>query len=156
MTEPLPPQSSEAAASPPSFEAALARLETVVHELEEGRIGLAEALARYEEGVILLRQCFGLLESAERQIELLTGVDASGNPIVEPFDDTASTERSEQGVPRSRSRTTAAKILKAGSAPTVSQGSESPNSSSGDSAAANPAAESGPGRNKIDVPRGLF
>jgi exodeoxyribonuclease VII small subunit len=143
MTEPLPPQSSEAAASPPSFEAALARLETVVHELEDGRI-------------VLLRQCFGLLESAERQIELLTGVDASGNPIVEPFDDTASTERSEQGVPRSRSRTTAAKKLKAGSAPTVSQGSESPNSSSGDSAAANPAAESGPGRNKIDVPRGLF
>ena len=121
MTEPLPIQPLETPATPPSFEAALARLETVVHELEEGRIGLAEALARYEEGVILLRQCFGLLESAERQIELLTGVDAAGNPIVEPFDDTASTERAEQGVPRSRSRTATPKKPRPSASPRAEQ-----------------------------------
>jgi len=77
------------AESPPDFEAALARLEGIVHELEEGQIGLAEALARYEEGVRLLKQCYDLLQSAERRIELLTGVDALGQPVTEGFDDSA-------------------------------------------------------------------
>ena len=94
-------------AVPPSFEAALARLEAIVHELEEGRTGLADSLARYEEGVALLRHCFGVLEITERKIELLAGVDAAGNPVVEPFDDTASAERAEQGTARSRSRSAA-------------------------------------------------
>ncbi len=94
------PPSAAGPTAPPDFETALARMEAIVYELEEGRIGLAEALARYEEGVGLLRQCFGLLETAERRIELLTGIDAAGNPIVAPYDDTASAERAEQGTPR--------------------------------------------------------
>jgi exodeoxyribonuclease VII small subunit len=93
---------------PLSFESALARIETIVHELEEGQTGLAESLNRYEEGVRLLRQCYGLLEKAERRIELLVGSDAAGNPVTEPFDDTASIEREQQGAPRSRRRSAAA------------------------------------------------
>ena len=73
----------------PSFEEALQRLEEIVHLLEEGEIGLDEALQRYEEGVKLLRQAYELLTRAERRIELLSGVDAEGNPICEPFDDQA-------------------------------------------------------------------
>ena len=73
----------------PSFEQALARLEAIVHELEDGDVGLAEALSSYETGVKLLRQCHGLLERAERRIELLTRVDASGEATVEPLDDSA-------------------------------------------------------------------
>jgi exodeoxyribonuclease VII small subunit len=159
MTEPLPTTSPDSASGSPSFEAALARLETVVHELEEGRIGLAEALARYEEGVILLRQCFALLESAERQIELLTGVDAAGNPIVEPFDDTASTERAEQGVPRSRSRTATPKKSKATSTPSAEPDVVSSETSSAESSQTSPPGGPpgiAPGRNKMDLPRGLF
>lgn len=71
----------------PSFEEALAQLEAIVHDLEEGSIGLAEALARYEQGVGLLKQCYGLLERAERKIELLTGLDSSGEPITAALDD---------------------------------------------------------------------
>jgi exodeoxyribonuclease VII small subunit len=73
----------------PSFEEALKRLEEIVHLLEEGEIGLDEALARYEEGVKLLRQAYDLLGRAERRIELLSGVDAEGSPIAQPFDDQA-------------------------------------------------------------------
>jgi exodeoxyribonuclease VII small subunit len=73
----------------PNFEKSLERLEEIVHLLEEGKLGLGESLARYEEGVKLLRQSYELLERAERRIELLTGVDAEGNPISEPFDCTA-------------------------------------------------------------------
>jgi exodeoxyribonuclease VII small subunit len=86
----------------PSFEQSLKRLEEVVHLLEEGKIGLNEALACYEEGVKLLRQSYDLLERAERRIELLTGVDAEGNPIAEPFDSTATLQRDEQPQQRSR------------------------------------------------------
>lgn len=70
------------------FEAALAELEEIVHTLEEGEIGLSESLARYEKGVKLLRQCYGMLDGAQRRIELLTAVDAEGRPVAAPVDDT--------------------------------------------------------------------
>ena len=87
----------------PCFEEALEARESVVHDLEEGQIGLTEALARYEEGVKLLRQCYQMLESAERKIELLTRVGAAGEPIVQPFED-QNTSLEEKGRTRSRRR----------------------------------------------------
>lgn len=89
---------------PPSFEQALLQLETIVHELEDGRLGLSEALGRYESGVKLLKQCYTLLENAERRIELLTGMDADGNPVTEAWDDTASVSLEEKAQKRSRRR----------------------------------------------------
>jgi exodeoxyribonuclease VII small subunit len=68
-----------------SFEHSLAELEGVVHDLEEGQLGLAEALSRYEQGVKHLKHCYQLLEAAERKIELLTSVAADGTPVTEPF-----------------------------------------------------------------------
>jgi exodeoxyribonuclease VII small subunit len=88
----------------PTFEDALKRLEEIVHLLEEGEIGLSESLERYEEGVKLLRQSFELLQRAERRIELLSGVDAEGNPVTQPFDDTATFDQEEPGKRRSRRR----------------------------------------------------
>jgi len=81
----------------PTFEQALAKLEGIVHDLEEGDLGLNEALAQYEQGVKLLRQSYDLLEGAERRIELLSGVDADGNPITQPFDDSATLESGDVG-----------------------------------------------------------
>jgi exodeoxyribonuclease VII small subunit len=99
MTQPHQPPSDC-----PTFEEALASLEAIVHDLEEGQIGLAEALARYEQGIKLLRQCFSLLEGAERRIELLSGVDAAGNPVTVPFDDESSLtrEQKDEGATRRR------------------------------------------------------
>ena len=74
---------------PPQFEEAVARLEHIVRALEEGDLGLEEALGRYEEGVKLLRHAHKLLERAERKVELLTGIDEEGRPQTEPFDDRA-------------------------------------------------------------------
>jgi exodeoxyribonuclease VII small subunit len=88
----------------PTFEEALERLQGIVVELEEGRIGLNDALGRYEQGVKLLRHCHDLLEKAERRIELVTGVDAEGTPITAPFDDNATTLE-EKASQRSRRRT---------------------------------------------------
>lgn len=91
-------------AEQPTFEQALARLETVVRDLEEGQIGLDEALARYERGVKLLRHCQTLLDRAERQIALVSGLDADGKPVCTPLDD-AVTSLEEKARSRSRRRT---------------------------------------------------
>ena len=87
--------SPEETAKGPSFEQSLERLEEIVRQLEEGDLGLDEAMRRYEEGVKLLRQSYDLLEKTERKIELLSGFDAEGNPVTRPFDDTATFGREE-------------------------------------------------------------
>ena len=43
-----------------SFEQALAEIERLVRELEEGQTGLEESLSRYERGVGLLNRVGGL------------------------------------------------------------------------------------------------
>jgi exodeoxyribonuclease VII small subunit len=77
----------EKPAQPPDFERSLERLEEIVHQLEDGQLGLSDALGRYEEGVKLLRQAYELLAGAQRKIELLSGVDAKGNLITRPLED---------------------------------------------------------------------
>ena len=72
-----------------SFEDQLAALQQIVSALESGQLGLEDSLARFEEGIGLLRQCQERLNSARQQIELLTGFDAAGQPITQPFDATA-------------------------------------------------------------------
>jgi len=73
----------------PTFEQALDQLETIVHALEEGRLGLDHSLAAYEDGVKLLRRCHGLLQRAERRIELLGSIDPEGRGVTEVIDDRA-------------------------------------------------------------------
>ena len=73
----------------PSFEEGLEQVEEILRQLEEGQIGLDQSLEQYEKGVKLLRRCYGLLDRADRRIELLSGVDAEGNPISSPIDDPA-------------------------------------------------------------------
>tara|TARA_R110002095_G_scaffold137217_3_gene118941 strand:+ start:1088 stop:1447 length:360 start_codon:yes stop_codon:yes gene_type:complete len=74
----------------PLFEESLAELQEIVHTLEEGTAGLEESMEQFERGVRLLRSCYQSLESAEQKIEILTRVDADGNPVLEDFDATAS------------------------------------------------------------------
>jgi len=75
-----------------TFEQALAELEQVVRALEDGQTGLEDSLARYELGVGLLKRCYGQLCQAEQRILHLTGVDADGQPITQPFEHAATAE----------------------------------------------------------------
>ncbi len=101
----MEPSAENSSGAEPSFEQALEQLELIVRELEEGRIGLAESLSRYESGVKLLRQCYGLLERAERRIELLKSADALGSAVTESFDEQAmSLEEKAQARGRRRSK----------------------------------------------------
>lgn len=57
---------------PQTFEQAVAQLEQIVAAIESGQIGLEESLARYEQGMALVKHCRGILDRAEKRIELLT------------------------------------------------------------------------------------
>lgn len=91
-------------AQEPTFEEALGQLEEIVHQLESGDVGLAEALVRYEQGVAHLKRCYELLERAEQKIELLSGVDADGNPITTPLGETGDASLTDKAARRSRRR----------------------------------------------------
>lgn len=75
-----------------SFEESLLRLEQIVRDLEDGKTGLEDALERYEQGVGLLRRCYGQLRRAEQRILELTGQDADGQPVARAFEHLASVE----------------------------------------------------------------
>lgn len=77
----------EETAAPPTFEAGLEELQQIVQQLETGQLGLDAALEKYQRGIEVLKQCHRVLKVTERKIELLSGVDAEGNPITQPFED---------------------------------------------------------------------
>ena len=95
-------QTAAKSGSPPCFEDALAELENIVHRLEEGELGLADALAAYEQGVKHLKHCYTLLKDAERKIELLTGVKDDGTPLTQPFAESGESLGESAGRKRSR------------------------------------------------------
>jgi exodeoxyribonuclease VII small subunit len=53
------------------FEEAMARLETIVAELEKGDLPLDESLKIFEEGIKLSKNCLKMLDEAERKVEIL-------------------------------------------------------------------------------------
>jgi exodeoxyribonuclease VII small subunit len=67
------------------FEDALARLETIVGQLEKGDLPLEDSLKIFEEGVRLSKNCLKLLEEAERKVEILLQ-DKDGRKRSKPFD----------------------------------------------------------------------
>lgn len=65
-----------------SFENSIKRLGEIVQKLESGELPLEESLRLFEEGVSLARSSQATLDAAERRVEELLGVDASGAPVV--------------------------------------------------------------------------
>lgn len=55
-----------------SFDKKLARIESIVAELEEGGLDLETAIARYKEGVELRKECGEVLAGFKKQVEELT------------------------------------------------------------------------------------
>jgi len=78
---------------PEPFEKNLARLDAIVHELEDTDLPLEKALVLYEEGMKLSESCHKQLEEAEGRVEILTK-KAGGKVVAEPFE----AEQKESGV----------------------------------------------------------
>jgi exodeoxyribonuclease VII small subunit len=66
------PVTGQAAGSIKDFESAIAELEKIVKQLEDGDLPLDKSLALFERGVELSRYCHDQLGAAQRRIELLT------------------------------------------------------------------------------------
>jgi exodeoxyribonuclease VII small subunit len=87
---------------PPRFEQALAELEKILRDLEDGTTSLEDSLARYERGVGLLKHCYAQLQGAEQKIRQLSGLTEDGKPDLKPFDHTASVEKARPPARRTR------------------------------------------------------
>jgi exodeoxyribonuclease VII small subunit len=79
------------AAEEMNFERAMERLETIVDEMESGKMMLEELIVRYEEGMKLVGICQERLASAEKRIEIITRNHA-GKAVVKDFDPAAAAE----------------------------------------------------------------
>jgi exodeoxyribonuclease VII small subunit len=55
----------------PTFEEAVAQLETIAERIEQGEIGLEESITQYEQGMALVKQCRDILSKAEHKIQQL-------------------------------------------------------------------------------------
>ena len=53
------------------FEEALAKLETIVNEMESGELSLEESMKKFEQGMELSKLCTDKLGETEKKIELL-------------------------------------------------------------------------------------
>ncbi|MGA1057851.1 MAG: exodeoxyribonuclease VII small subunit [Phycisphaerales bacterium] len=80
--EPLPEEIASM-----GYEEAIAALEALIDQIEQGEIGLEASIAEYRRGVQLLRRCEAVLSAAESQVRELTLAD------VEAAGDDAGTER---------------------------------------------------------------
>ena len=68
------------------FEKKLTDLEEIVAKLESGETPLEESLVLFEKGTGILKELTGILEEAERKVEVLTR-DISGSLVAEPFEE---------------------------------------------------------------------
>jgi exodeoxyribonuclease VII small subunit len=79
MTEAIKPDKT------PSFETNLARLDTIVRQLEQPDLPLEQALKLYEEGTQLSEVCQRQLDEAEGRVEILRR-KSGGQMVPAPFE----------------------------------------------------------------------
>ncbi len=68
------------------FESALAELETIVKDLESGKVSLEDSISAYERGMALKAHCESKLQDARMKIEKIV-VGADGAITTEKFED---------------------------------------------------------------------
>jgi len=55
-----------------TFEQAMAELEKIVTDVEQGKISLEDSIEKYEKGMKLIQHCRVILEQAEKRIETIS------------------------------------------------------------------------------------
>ena len=80
----MPKSSAQAGGNnAPTFEEALQKLESIVDAMESGDLPLDALLARFEDGVKLVKVCQSRLEEAELRIQKLEK-NSAGEPVLRP------------------------------------------------------------------------
>jgi len=93
------PMSTKTKPAELNFEKAMDRLESIVEQMESGKLPLEDLIVRYEEGMNLVKVCQERLSNAEQKIEIIAR-NSAGKPVVkdfepaaEPSNDTKETEK---------------------------------------------------------------
>ena len=58
-----------------SFEEQMENLEKIVEQLEKGELNLDDSVAKFEEVIIISKECNKILEEAEKKITILINQD---------------------------------------------------------------------------------
>ncbi len=74
------------------FEQHLQEVDQVVKSLEGGKLGLEESIEKYELGMKALKQCYSILEQAEKKIQILVK-EKDGSLTAKDFDPAAAEEK---------------------------------------------------------------
>ncbi len=77
----------EKGAKKEKFEDLLKQVEDAVKALESGKLGLEDSLEKYEAGMKALKQCYGILEQAEKKIQVLVK-EKDGSLVAKEFQPT--------------------------------------------------------------------
>jgi exodeoxyribonuclease VII small subunit len=91
---------------PKNFEEAVTELEEILASIEGGELGLEDTLLKYERGNFLVQHCREVLNSAEKQIELISKGPDGGGVTVQPMPGAGASESDEddddedEGTPR--------------------------------------------------------
>lgn len=64
-----------------TFEASMTALEEIVRKLEQGDASLEEAIALYQQGMTLSKQCHEQLQIAEQQLVAVVNEDGTTQPF---------------------------------------------------------------------------
>ena len=70
-----------------SFEKSLEELEAIVRRLDAEALGVEEAMAEYEKGLVALKHCRAILDAAEKKLEILVKEEdgkAETKPLTDP------------------------------------------------------------------------
>jgi len=68
-----------------SFEEMMQNLESIAKDLESGDLSLDDSVKKFEEGMLISKECSKILEDAEKKITILTK-DSEGNLKEEDFE----------------------------------------------------------------------
>jgi|SRR5438270_9594681 len=79
-----------------NFEKAMDRLESIVEQMESGKLPLDDLIVRYEEGMNLVKVCQERLSNAEQKIEIIAR-NSAGKPIVKKFEPGAESKNDDSG-----------------------------------------------------------
>jgi exodeoxyribonuclease VII small subunit len=90
MSSKAKPQGSEL-----NFEKAMSRLETIVDQMETGKLPLEDLIVRYEEGMNLVKVCQERLTSAEQKIEIIAR-NSAGKLAVKDFETAAESNKNDE------------------------------------------------------------
>lgn len=67
-----------------NFEASLAELEKLVEKMEKGDLSLEDAMADFQRGIELTKQCQATLKAAEQKVQIL--IEQGDSAKLAPFD----------------------------------------------------------------------